>query len=169
MPDAALVPLAASRPADWWRLALAAAGGSVFGGTASYLAGRWRGSGPPWSRLPMVRPAMLNAAGAWLADEGPSGLRHQPLSGVPFKVFAVIAGARGLPLLPFVGWALAVRGTRFGLVCLVSALLGRPLRPLLRRHPRPMLLIWSAAFALGLRRSVRSWEQRERGDHPACS
>ena len=160
MPDAALVPLAAARPADWWRLALAAAAGSLAGGGLSYLVGRAAAVEPVLTRLPLIRPAMVAAAEAWLAEEGPAGVRHQPLSGLPFKVFALLAGARRIPPAPFLGCAMAARGARFLAVSGAAALLGRLFEPILRRHPRLLLTLWSVVFALGLRRTVAAWEKR---------
>jgi membrane protein YqaA with SNARE-associated domain len=160
MPDAALAPLAAARPADWWRLALAGTAGSAVGGLVSYGVGRSLPVRPLLARLPLVRPAMVEAAAGWLAAEGARGLRHQSFSGVPFKVFALLAGARGLPLGPFLLWGLVARGSRFMAVCGVAALLGRRASRLLHRHPRALLAAWSVAFTVGLRRTVAAWDRR---------
>ena len=160
MPDAALTPLAAAYPAAWWRLAATAAAGSALGGLLSYLVG-WRLPVEPLlARLPLVRPPMAAAAARWLADEGPAGLRHQPLSGLPFKVFALLAGRQRLPLLPFLGWAVLVRGLRFLAVAGGAALLGARFDQLVRRWSRPLVLLWSVAFLLGLWQTVRQWERR---------
>lgn len=160
MPDAILVPLAAARPRDWRQLALAAAAGSSAGGIASYALGRAGTGRSLLTRLPLVRPSMVRATECWLADDGSLGVRHQPLSGVPFKVFALLAGARGLPLGPFLGAAFAVRGARFLAVGGMAALLGHRFGRAARRH-RPLLLaLWSVAFAVGLQRTVVAWERR---------
>jgi membrane protein YqaA with SNARE-associated domain len=164
MPDAVLVPLAAASPAEWWRLALAGVAGSSLGAAASYAIGSGQPVGPLLQRLPLIRPAMVTAAAAWLADEGPAGVRHQPLSGLPFKVFALLAGARGVSLVPFLGCAAAARGARFLGVCAAAALLGRGLRGPVRRHPAVFLGLWLLGFAIGLRRTVRAWEQRPSPD-----
>lgn len=169
MPDAAVVPLAAARPADWWRLALAAAGGSTVGATMSYLLGRTGAAHALLSRLPLIRRPMVDAAGSWLATEGAAGLRHHPLSGVPIKVFALLAGARGVPLGPILAWALAVRGARFLAVAGTAALLGCRLEWLVRRHRWGLLVLWGTAFALGLWRTVVAWERRPPGVRPAAA
>src|SRR2546428_12389145 len=110
-------------------------------------------------RLPVVRPAMVAAAEAWLAGEGPAGVRHQPLSGLPFKVFALLAGARRVAPVPFFGCAAAARGARFLGVCGAAALVGHGLGGPVRRHPRVLLGLWGVAFAVGLRRTVEAWER----------
>ena len=160
MPDAALVPLAAARSAAWWRLVLVATLGTLVGGLVSYLVGRVRPAEALLARLPLVRPAMARQARAWLAAEGAAGLRHQPLSGLPYKVFAVQTGALGLPLGPFLGWTLLARGSRFLGVGATVAALGARFRSPLRRYAGPLLLAWCVVFTLGLRQTVRAWERR---------
>ena len=160
MPDAVLVPLAAARPADWAWLALTAVAGSTTGAAASYLLGRAGVSRALLPRLPLVRTPMVDAAESWLAAEGPAGLRHHPLSGVPIKVFALVAGARGVPPGPFLAWALGVRGARFLTVGGTAALLGHTFEGTVSQHHLSLLVCWSAALALGLWRAVVAWERR---------
>jgi membrane protein YqaA with SNARE-associated domain len=163
MPDAVLAPLAAARPGEWWRLAAAASAGSLAGGLLSYLAGRRLEVGSILARLPLVRWPMILAAERWLAEEGPAGLWHQPFSGLPFKVFALLAGQQRLPLGPFLGWALLARGARFVVVAGGAALLGARFRPLMTSQARLLLVLWSLLFLLGLWQTVRQWERRGAG------
>jgi 1-acyl-sn-glycerol-3-phosphate acyltransferase len=162
MPDAVLVPLSARRPGSWWGLALAAAAGSSVGGALDYGVGRMVPTRTLLARLPFVRPAMVAAADRWLSTEGAVALRHQPLSGVPFKVFALQAGSRHAPFVPFVLCALIARGARFLAVTSLAALLGRRFEPLVQRHPRPLLVLWIAVVTLGLWRMLVTWERRAR-------
>jgi 1-acyl-sn-glycerol-3-phosphate acyltransferase len=167
MPDALLVPLAASRPGHWWALVLVAAGGSLGGGLLSYAVGRAAPVEPFLRRLPLVSPPMIDAASTWLAEEGPRGVRHQPLSGLPFKVFALLAGARRLPLGQFLLWSLVARGARFGTVSGSAALLGRALAPRLRAFGWLLLPLWGVVFLVGLRQTTEAWERRGlRGERP---
>jgi membrane protein YqaA with SNARE-associated domain len=161
MPDAALVPLAVARPTEWWSLGLVAAAGSSVGGLVSYTVGRAAPVRPLLARLPLVRPPMVVAADAWLANEDAAGLRHQPLSGLPSKVFAVLAGDRRIALGPFLFWAVVARGGRFMTACGLAGLLGRRFTQLLDRYPRPLLALWTGIFLLGLRRAVLMWERRD--------
>ena len=160
MPDAVLVPLAAGRPASWWRLVLAAALGTTVGGAISYAVSRRRPDRDAIGRLPMVRPAMVAAADHWLATEGPRGARHQPTTGVPMKVFARLAGLHGLPLGRFLLWAVAVRTLRFTLAAGGAALVGRACRPVVQRWYWPLTLLWSIVFGVMLWRMVTYWSRR---------
>jgi len=96
---------------------------------------------------------------AWLVDEGPVGVRHQPLSGLPFKVFARVASARSLPPLAFLAWAAVARGARFLAVCGAAALAGRRFASLVRQRRLLLLGLWALVFTAGLARTVRAWEQ----------
>jgi membrane protein YqaA with SNARE-associated domain len=162
MPDAVLVPLALARPAGWWRLSLAAMLGTAVGGMISYRLGRRSPTAASIARLPLVRPAMIEATERWLASEGARGVARQPLTGVPFKVFARLAGARGLPLGPFLAWALVGRGLRFLLVSGLAALSGHQWPVPVRRHLPTLTLAWSLVFALALRRTVAYWGRASR-------
>lgn len=161
MPDAALVPMALRRPSDWWRLALTALLGSATGGLASYLAGsRLHPGAEAMARLPLVRPSMVRAASAWLQEDGACGVLRQPTSGVPFKVFALVAGRDGLPLGWFLLWAMLARGSRFLAVTLGAAIGGRLLPGFIARHHCLIVLLWSGGFGVGLWRTVVYWSRQ---------
>ena len=67
-------------------LALAAAAGSMAGGAVG-----WWAAAQGWSwPLPLTTPRMHAAVGGWL-EQGAAGIAHQPLSGVPYKVFVAAA------------------------------------------------------------------------------
>ena len=156
MPDAVLVPLAYARPRDWWRLVLAAAGGTALGCALTHRTGRRRQPGSDRHFL-LVRPRMADAARDWLATEGARGARHQPASGVPVKVFAYQAGALGVPLAPFLAWTVAARTARFALAVGGAALARGRVPGVAARHPRLLLAAWAVAFGLGLWRTVVAW------------
>jgi membrane protein YqaA with SNARE-associated domain len=160
MPEAVLVPLAAARPRGWWQLAMAAELGSALGGAGSYAIGCTPRTGWWLAHLPLVRPAMVDAARDWLREEGGGGVLHQPLSGVPVKVFALVAASSGVRLPTFLVWATIARGARLFLVCAASALVGKMLRRSIERRPRLFLAAWIAAFGVGLWRMELSWKQR---------
>jgi membrane protein YqaA with SNARE-associated domain len=162
MPDAVLVPLALARPGSWWRLVVAAALGTSVGGVVSYARARRRPDRSAIVRLPLVRPAMVDAADRWLAAEGPRGARRQPASGVPFKVFARLAGAQGLPLGPFLVWAVGARSLRFAVSAGLAALLARRFQAAVARWFWWLTLLWAVVFCLALWCTVRFWERRDR-------
>jgi membrane protein YqaA with SNARE-associated domain len=159
MPDAVLAPLAAYHYREWRGLALAASFGSGLGAGISYALGR-----SPWGcalldGLPLIRPAMARQAHSRLAREGPIGIRHQPFSTLPLKVYAVHAGRLRLPLGPFLVAVGLARAARLLPVGGLAALVGQRLGGLLWRCPPATLLVWSALFALGLWQAVKRWEQ----------
>jgi membrane protein YqaA with SNARE-associated domain len=161
MPEAALVPLAAAHSRPWWQLVAAATLGSTCGAAVSYAIGAAGGADRLLPRLPLVRPAMVRAARGWLTGEGGAGLRHQPLSGLPVKVFALVAAPSGVSLPTFLLCAAAARGVRFVAVCVGAALAGNVLQRGIARRPMVLLVAWAAAFGVGLRQTVVSWEQRD--------
>lgn len=158
MPDAVLVPLALARPQRWWQLVLAAMMGTALGGIVSHRVGRERPDTAAVVALPLVRPLMVEAASRWLTDEGARGVTRQPASGVPFKVFARLAGSRGIDLGAFLAWGVAARTGRFLVSAGGAALLARYVPMLSGRWLRPAAALWSVAFGVGLWRTVRSWE-----------
>jgi membrane protein YqaA with SNARE-associated domain len=158
MPDALLVPLALSRPQRWWQLVLAAMLGTALGGVVSYRAGRVRPDPSAVAALPLVRPLMVEAGARWLTDEGARGVMRQPASGVPFKVFARLAGSQDIGLRPFLAWAVAARTGRFLASAGGAALLARYAPALSVRWLWPATALWSVAFGVGLWRTVRYWD-----------
>ena len=163
MPDAVLVPLALARPASWWRLVLAAALGTTVGGAISYAIARRRPDRAAIERLPLVRPAMVAAADRWLEQQGPRGAMRQPASGIPMKVFARLAGSRGLAPGSFLLYAGAARTTRFVISAGLAALLGRAFADAVRRRLSWLTLGWSLLFGVALWRTVAFWERRTDG------
>ena len=161
MPDAALAPLAAYHHGEWWWLATAASLGSVAGAGLSYLLGRYLPRDLLLVGLPLVRPAMVQQARSRLEREGPAGVRHQPFSTLPLKVYAIEAGGLRRAPGPFLGAVVLARAARFLLVGGLAALVGRRLWSLLWRWPTATLLLWTGLFGLGLWLAVRAWERRE--------
>jgi membrane protein YqaA with SNARE-associated domain len=161
MPDAVLVPLALARPGSWWRLVLGAALGTLAGSVVSYRLGQQNPEHATIERLPWVRPAMVAAADRWLATEGPRGVWRQPATGVPFKVFARLAGARRLPLGTFLLWAVAARSVRFALAAGLAALMGLRWPGVVTRAFWWLTLLWGLAFGVALWRMVAFWERRD--------
>jgi membrane protein YqaA with SNARE-associated domain len=161
MPDAVLVPMALARPASWWRLVLAAATGSATGGAISYVLGRQNQDRASVERLALVRPAMVTAVDVWLEREGAHGVWRQPATGVPFKVFARRAGANGLPIGTFLGWALLSRSIRFTLLAGIAALVAKRGGATVARWYWPITGLWALGFSVALWRSVMFWSRQD--------
>jgi 1-acyl-sn-glycerol-3-phosphate acyltransferase len=124
IPDASIALLTAARPRRWPVLALAATAGSIAGGVTGWWA---TAAGWHWP-LPLTTPRMHTAVQAWFAD-GAAGLAHQPLSGVPYKVFVAAAPDAGVGAVDLALATLRYRGVRFtataALVALVAAVAWR--------------------------------------------
>lgn len=152
LPELLLAALVAAAPGRGVRLTLAAAGASIAGGLLCWQLAA-AGVTPP---EPFTTPAMHDTASRQIATEGAAAMRHQPLSGTPYKVYAVAAGHARVDPLAFAAWSLATRGVRIvvvGLAVTGIARLGRRLR----RFYTPYLLGLGAGFGLGLVSVVSSW------------
>ncbi len=165
MPDLGVALLALGAPRRWWQLAGAATAGSVAGGALAYRFGA-AGRVP---RLPLVTPRMIAATQRWLAGEGAAGVRHQPASGVPFKVFAYQAAAAKVEPVPFLAVAGLARGARMVAVAAAFAGCGQVARRVSPRRLRPAADTVAAAltvggFAVGLWRIVAAWSRPADGD-----
>jgi 1-acyl-sn-glycerol-3-phosphate acyltransferase len=109
---------------------------------------------PP--EAPLVTDRMRAEVTAQVAAEGAEAMRHQPLSGIPFKVYAAEAGRAGTDPLDFLTAAAQARGTRIAVVGAGCAALGLGLRR--RRHLYPAVLLGGyALFAAGLTVVVLHW------------
>jgi hypothetical protein len=83
-------------------------------------------------------------------------VRHQPLSGIPFKVYAAEAGRAGVDPLPFLGAAIGHRGVRIASVGAACILLGAALRRWPQRYLQ-VLGTGTGLFAIGLTLVVTAW------------
>lgn len=119
IPDASLAVLVVGRPRRWLSLAAAAVAGSVAGGATGLLAAA---RGLTWP-LPLTTPRMTEAVEGWL-EVGASGLAHQPLSGVPYKVFVAGAPEAGISVWAFIAGTVQYRAPRLIAVAAVTALVG---------------------------------------------
>lgn len=156
IPDFAIAPLALAAPARALLLALYAVAGSIAGGALAYLVGASSLGPLVATHLPLVTDRM----GAFARDAlaaGPEGVLRQPLSGVPFKVFAYQAAGAGAGALSFLWFSLLARGARLVAVAGACAPLGAGARRIWRRIYGPFLVAYTACFAVGLARVVAAW------------
>jgi membrane protein YqaA with SNARE-associated domain len=100
---------------------------------------------------------MHEQAVAWMSDAGAGGLLQQPLSGIPFKVFALRAAEAGLPLPGFVAMSVLARGLRIGAVAAIFAGGGLALQRVWPRIFGGFLVAYCVVFAVGLSATVESW------------
>ena len=110
-----------------WRLALwaclAATAGALVGGFLMYRAGRRSGAAVRalLLRIPGIGPAMLERVAAEVASRRLLAVLLGPLSGPPYKLYAVEAGRRGLPLASLLLVSIPARLIRFTSVTLLAA------------------------------------------------
>jgi len=110
-----------------WRAGLiasaAACVGALGGGLIMYL---WGMSDPTIARhvldmILAISPGMIWLVGYELRDQGLVSMLTGAFIGVPFKIYAVEAGAIGTGLITFLMMAIAARLTRFILAALIAA------------------------------------------------
>ena len=98
IPDFLLVLVAAGNRRRFYVPLAAAVLGSALGGSAIFLVAYWA-SEPAFDflqQIPLVSDAQIQDAARSLDDHGAVALLLQPWSGIPFKVWGVMAGIQGL-------------------------------------------------------------------------
>jgi 1-acyl-sn-glycerol-3-phosphate acyltransferase len=152
VPELVLFVLVLAAPRAGVRLIPTAVLASMAGGLCM-LALAEGGAAPA---APLVTERMRVGVAQQIAAEGAAAVRHQPLSGIPFKVYAAEAGRAGIEPPAFLGAAISHRGVRIASVGTACALLG----VVLRRWPERYLQVvgtGSALFAVGLTLVVAAW------------
>jgi 1-acyl-sn-glycerol-3-phosphate acyltransferase len=152
LPEVILAVLCVAAPKAGPRLAASAALGSVAGGAAGYLLAS-RGIMLP---QPLTTARMHAAVTAQVAAHGAAAVYAQPLSGIPFKVYAATAGTRRAGLAWFIVASAQARGARIlaaGMIMtIVAACAAR-----LRRFFPVYLLALGAAVTGGLSAVFAAW------------
>lgn len=134
-----------------WRLALgaclAALAGALLGGAIMYAAGR---SGSRVRhfllRIPGISPPMLDRVSREVAQRGQLAILLGPLSGTPYKVYAVEAGRQRLPAAGFMLISVPARLLRFLAATAVAAWLSHGVFPSLPAGWK--LAIWAIAWTV---------------------
>jgi 1-acyl-sn-glycerol-3-phosphate acyltransferase len=152
LPELVLFALVLAAPRAGLRLAPTAVLASMAGGLCTLALGM-AGAAPA---APLVTERMRAAVAEQTAAEGAHAVRHQPLSGIPFKVYAAEAGRAGMEPLPFLGAATGHRGVRIASVGAACTLLGVGLRRWPHRYVQ-VVAAGSALFAVGLTLVVAAW------------
>jgi len=152
VPELLVAALVIASPRQWLRLAVTAVVGSVAGGVVALMLMR---ADVPLPQ-PMTTTTMYQVASHQIADEGAVALWHQPLSGIPLKVYSRAAGSAHVPLDEFVIAATVTRGGRLIAVAAAAAVVGAGGRRLRRFYPA-VLVGGTTAFLLGLSRVVAAW------------
>jgi 1-acyl-sn-glycerol-3-phosphate acyltransferase len=152
VPELVLFALLLAAPRAGVRLIPTAVLASMAGGLCTLALGA-AGAAP---EAPLVTERMRITVAQQTAVEGADAVRHQPLSGIPFKIYAAEAGRAGVESLPFLGAAISHRGVRIATVGVACSVLGGALS----RWPQRYLQVvgsGSALFAVGLTLVVAAW------------
>jgi 1-acyl-sn-glycerol-3-phosphate acyltransferase len=152
VPELVLFALLVAAPRAGVRLVPAAVLASMAGGLCTLALGV-AGTVPA---APLVTERMRATVTEQTAAEGAYAVRHQPLSGIPFKVYAAEAGRAGVEPLPFLAAAIGHRGMRIASVGTACALLGIALRRWPHRYVH-VVGTGTALFAVGLTLVVAAW------------
>jgi hypothetical protein len=151
VPDVLLT--AAALRLGWRRaliLCLVAAGCAALAGAALWL---WAGQDAVAARsamlhVPAVGPDLVARVHGELKSGWPLRLLKGAMTGVPYKLYAVEAGARHIPLSLFVPVSVGVRLFRFALTAMLAAAAGGLLRRLNRSGwIKPLwLAVWCVVY-----------------------
>ena len=152
LPEFALVIVVVAAPRSAVRLGVAAAVGSLIGGGLMYVLAA-HGVVPPAS---LTTPLMHTTAAADVAARGAGALRGQPMSGIPYKVYGLMAGRARVGLGPFLAASVPGRASRILIVTAISGLFGAVTRRWRRWYP-VFVVLFVVVFATGLAAVVRSW------------
>ena len=124
--------------------------GAVVGGVLMYWWGRTSAQSALefLEMLPAVDVLMLERVARELAESGPLALFYGPVTGTPYKLYAVQASGAGVGTIAFVVASIPARLTRFILITVATHYL---LAALARRWPRLnrtalLLLAWTAFY-----------------------
>ena len=100
-----------------WTIAGAIAGGALM---YCWSARNADGAIALLDRLPAISPQMIVRVGGDLRQSGPAAMIVGAFSGVPYKVYAVMAPAAPIGLAPFLMASIPIRALRFVVVVLIA-------------------------------------------------
>jgi 1-acyl-sn-glycerol-3-phosphate acyltransferase len=148
IPDALLVPMAAGNRRRFYVPLAAAVCGSALGGLLLMLAAAW------WpapalailEHLPLVTDRQIQTASHGLATRGALAFLAQPWSGVPLKVWGVMAGVHGIDPWSAIPLSIAARTLRMAIVATAARLIVGLLRSFLRDFSIYALAIYLVLF-----------------------
>lgn len=128
-----------------------ALGGALAGGTIMFV---WAVNSPAAltavDQVPAVTAQMLTRVQADLADVGSWALFLGPLTGTPYKLYAVLAPPAGIGLLTFLLISIPARLIRFVLVAFVVSIISRHLPDRMTARTKTVLLLgfWAVFYTL---------------------
>jgi 1-acyl-sn-glycerol-3-phosphate acyltransferase len=153
VPEFLLAVLVVAAPRRWVSLTAATVVGSALGGLIGFAVARGGVALP----APLTTARMHSVVTAQIAGEGSAAVQHQPLSGIPFKVYVRAAGddAHTSPLA-FTVAASGARAPRMFAAAAIFALLGAVGRRA-RRWYGIYLVLLTGGFCIGIAKIVLAW------------
>jgi membrane protein YqaA with SNARE-associated domain len=139
----ALFDLRGALRACLWALAGAVAGGALMFAWGRADAG---GAERALDRVPAISAAAIQEVGRSIRERGAVAVFLGPLTGTPYKIYAVESAPAGLSLARFLAVSVPARLLRFVLVTLLFAGMARG--PLRRWPPAKLALAHTAAWGL---------------------
>jgi len=134
------------------RAACFATGGALVGATVMFV---WslrdpKGAVAMLGQIPAVGPHLIASVADHLARWGAFALPLGGVSGVPFKIYPVMAAQTGLSLAVFLAFALPARLARFAASVLLASIVNRRLPSWLGPRQRVLLLagFWILFYAV---------------------
>jgi membrane protein YqaA with SNARE-associated domain len=149
--DFLLAPLALVRRSRLPALMSAILAGMTLGGVLTVLtASRAPGFAMDvLAHLPLVGDGQIRRARELLDERGVAGFLYQPYSGIPFKIWAVVAGERDLPPAQVIPAFVVARAGRMLATGVIAAIIGRIARPWLRDWFVLVVPAYLVLFAIG--------------------
>ena len=151
IPDFLLVPMALGARRRAAAPFLAALAGMALGGTVTFLAAFFdpHQTLSLLRHLPLVTKPQIDGARARLLHDGVRAFWFQPWSGIPFKVWAVLAGGMHLNAPLVIPTFIVARGLRMALFATVAGLLSSRFTRFFRDFSLFLAVIYVAFFLYG--------------------
>lgn len=151
IPDFLLAPLAAANRRRFAVPLAAAIAGSTLGGIVAYLVASLLPdhAGTLLRLLPLVNERQISTAEQSLTAWGVAAFLFQPWSGVPLKVWAVVAAGQGVPPWPAIPLFIAARAVRMAGIALGARLLAGRFACIVRDCSLYLGAIYVALFGCG--------------------
>jgi membrane protein YqaA with SNARE-associated domain len=158
IPDFLLAPMIIAWPRRTSPVLAACIAGSAVGAALIYaLAWTWPAEAVrALPHLPLVFEADIAVVRQRIAQDGAFAFLWQPISGIPFKVWAVVAAENAVPPVIALPLAILARAARMTVVATVAALVGARFGQSIRDHWLILLALYVIVFALGWARTFPS-------------
>jgi membrane protein YqaA with SNARE-associated domain len=145
VPDVLLTLIAAGRFKRVVVVACAALAGALIGGIIMYFFGHISGDGAHAFLIsqPGISFALVESVQEKIANHGLIAVLAGPLSGIPYKIFAVECGVRQESLFLFLMISIAARYVRFVLCVIIARIAFRLLTPLTAKKTVREVFAWA--------------------------